>query len=92
MPKQVTITEARDQLSAHIRTAEHGTPVVVTRRGHAVAVIIAAEEFDQLDRLRAVGPRAGLVGLAGGWEGSEELVRVLDARQRTPPRRTSAVD
>ncbi len=92
MPKQVTITEARDHLSAHIRSAEHGTPVVITRRGRAVAVIIAAEEFDQLDRLRPVGPHADLAILAGGWEGSEELVSVLDARQRTPSRRTSAVD
>jgi prevent-host-death family protein len=57
MPKQVTIAEARDQLSAHVRSAEHGMPVVITRRGRAVAAIVAAEEFERLERLRAAGRR-----------------------------------
>jgi len=86
MPKQVTIAEARDQLSAHVRSAEHGTPVVITRRGRPVAAIVAAEEFERLERLRAAGPQAGLAGLAGGWEGSEDYVRELDALRRSPPR------
>ena len=86
MPKQVTIAEARDQLSAHVRSAEHGSPVVITRRGRAVAVIVATDEFERLERLRAAGPLAGLAGLAGGWEGSEDLVSELDAHRRTPPR------
>jgi len=86
MPKQVTIAEARDQLSAHVRSAEHGTPVVITRRGRAVAAIVAAEEFERLERLRAAGPQAGLAGLAGGWESSEDLVSELDALRRGPPR------
>jgi prevent-host-death family protein len=86
MPKQVTIAEARDQLSAHVRSAEHGTPVVTTRRGRAVAAIVAAEEFERLERLRAAGPQAGLAGLAGGWPGSEDLVSELDALHRSPPR------
>lgn len=92
MPKQVTIAEARDQLSAHVRSAEHGAPVVITRRGRAVAVLVATEEFDKLERLRAAGPQAGLAGLAGGWEGSEDLVRELEVRRRTPPRPTPEVD
>ena len=92
MPKHITIAEARDQLSAHVRSAEHGTPVVVTRRGQAVAAIVSAEEFEQLERLRAAGPQAGLACLAGGWEGSEDLVRVLDARRRSPPRPSPIVD
>ena len=86
MTKHVTIAEARDQLSAHVRSAEHGTPVVITRRGHAVAAIVAAEEYAQLERLRAAGPQFGLAGLAGGWEGSEELVRELETHRRGPPR------
>jgi prevent-host-death family protein len=92
MPKQVTIAEARDQLSAHVRSAEHGTPVVVTRRGRAVAAIVSAEAFEQLQRLRAAGPQAGLAGLAGGWEVSEDLVRDLDARRRSPPRPSPGID
>ncbi|MDF1522806.1 MAG: type II toxin-antitoxin system Phd/YefM family antitoxin [Trueperaceae bacterium] len=92
MPKHVTIAEARDQRSAHVRSAEHGIPVVVTRRGRAVAAIVSAEAFELLERLRAAGPQAGLAGLAGGWEGSEDLVRELDARRRSPPRPAPCVD
>jgi prevent-host-death family protein len=88
MPKQVTIAEARDQLSAHVRSAEHCMPVVITRRGRAVAAIVAAEELERLDRLRAAGPQAGLAGLVGGWPGSEDLVSELDALRRGPPRPT----
>ncbi len=87
MAKQITIAEARDQLSAHVRSAEHGTPVVITRRGRPVAAIVAADDFERLERLRAAGPQAGLAGLAGGWEGTEELVDELDARRRGPTRR-----
>ncbi len=86
MLRKVTITEARDQLSAHVRSAEHGTPVVITRRGRPVAVLVATAEFERLERLRDAGPQAGLAGLAGGWEGSEDLVRELDARRRSPLR------
>lgn len=85
MAERVTISEARDHLSAHVRSAEHGMPVVITRRGQAVAAIIAAEAFERLERLRVVGPQAGLAGLAGGWQGSEELVSELDALHRGPP-------
>ncbi len=92
MPKQVTIAAARDQLSAHVRSAEHGTPVIITRRGRAVAVIVSVEEFARLERLRAAGPQAGLAGLAGGWEGSEDLVNELDARDRRPPRPSPSID
>ncbi len=88
MGKQITLPEARDQLSAHVRSAEHGTPVVITRRGRAVAAIVAADDFERLERLRAAGPQAGLAGLAGGWEGTEELVDELAGRRRGPPRRS----
>ncbi len=87
MPKnQVTIAEARDRLSAHVRSAEHGTPVVITRRGRPVAVIVAVDDFARLERLRAAGPQAGLAGLAGGWEGAEELVPEIAQRRRGPTR------
>jgi prevent-host-death family protein len=92
MVKQVTIAQARGQLSAHVRSAEHGAPVVITRRGRPVAVIVATEEFERLERLRAAGPQAGLAGLAGGWEGSDDLVRELEDRRRTPPRPNPKAD
>ena len=81
--KQVTITQARDQLSAHVHSTEHGTPVVITRRGHAVAAIVVAADVERLGRLRPAGPQAGLAGLVGGWEG---LVGKLAGRHHGPPR------
>jgi prevent-host-death family protein len=84
--KRVTIAEARDRLSAHVRSAEHGTPIVITRHGRAVAAIVANADLEQLERLRAAGPQAGLAGLAGGWDGAEELVRTVAARRRGPTR------
>ena len=60
--------------------------MVITRRGRAVAVIVAADAYRQLERLRAAGPQAGLAGLAGGWDGADELVRELDDRRRGPSR------
>lgn len=85
-PKLETIAVARDQLSAPVRSAEHGTPVVITRRGRAVAAIVAVDEFARLERLRATGPQADLAGLAGGWDGADDLVRELDALRRGPRR------
>jgi hypothetical protein len=43
---------------------------------------VPAEDLDRLNALRAGGPEAGLAGLAGGWEGSEELADLLVASRR----------
>jgi prevent-host-death family protein len=86
MANEVSVAEARDRLSAHVRSAEHGTPVVITRRGRAVAAIVGVEAYARLELLRVAGPQAGLAGLAGGWEDSEDLVRELDDRRRGQPR------
>jgi prevent-host-death family protein len=86
MANEVTVAEARDRLSAHVRSAEHGTPVVITRRGRADAAIVAVEAYARLELLRVAGPQAGLAGLAGGWEDSADLVRELDDRRRGQPR------
>ena len=86
MAKQVTITQAHVRLSALVRSAEHGIPVLITRRGRVVAAIVAADDLERLKRLRAAAPQAGLAGLAGGWEGSDEFVGGFAARRRSPPR------
>lgn len=86
MTKQVSIAQAKSRLSEYIRAVEHGEPVVIARRGKRVAVLVAAEEYDQLERLRAAGPEAGLASLAGGWEGSDELVDLLQQSSRSEPR------
>ncbi|HVT59560.1 MAG TPA: PIN domain-containing protein [Thermoanaerobaculia bacterium] len=38
------------------------------------ALLVPAAEMEQLARLKAAGPEKGLAGLAGGWEGSEEMI------------------
>ena len=47
---------------------------------------VEASEVAQLERLRAAGPEKGLISVAGGWEGSEELVERIAEIRRTPPR------
>ena len=73
MSKEVTVAEVKKQLSSWVHRAEHGEPVVITRRGKPVAALVSTGDLEQLNRLRAAGPGAGLAGLAGGWEGSEAL-------------------
>jgi prevent-host-death family protein len=72
-----------------VRIAEAGEPVVVTRHGKPVVALVPAADLAQLDRLRAAGPEQGLLGLAGGWDGSEELVELVAARPRSAARRGS---
>lgn len=82
MNRRIPLAEAKAKLSECVRNAERGDPVVITRHGKPVAALVRADELDRLERLRAAGPDAGLAGLAGGWKGSEELARALDARTR----------
>lgn len=44
-----------------------------------------ADDAD-LMRFREAGPGAGLISVAGGWPGSGELVREIEATARTPAR------
>ena len=52
MDKQVSIAEAKDHFSAIVQTAESGTVVTVTRRGHAVARLLSEVEYQRLIRRR----------------------------------------
>ena len=92
MSREVSIAEAKTQLSSWVRAAEHGEAVVITRRGKAVAALVSAEALAQLERLRAAGPQAGLAGLAGGWEGSDLLVAELEGLARTEGRALPELD
>ena len=83
MSKEVTVAEAKKQFSSWVRNAEYGEPVVITRRGKPVAALVSTQDLEQLKRLRAAGPDAGLVGLAGGWDSSDELVHNTLLRTRT---------
>jgi len=86
MPKEVSIAEVKSRLSTWVRHAEHGEAVLITRRGKPIAALVSADELAQLERLRAAGPQAGLAGLAGGWEGSEDLVMELEGFTRSEGR------
>jgi prevent-host-death family protein len=90
--KTVSVAEARAGLSDCIREAEGGESILITRHGKPVAALVAANDLEQLDRLRAAGPQTGLAGLAGGWEGSEDLVQALDEHRRLPARETPELD
>jgi len=86
MKSTVSAAEAKTHFAECLRTVEQGREVVITRHGKAVATLVPAAEAAQFERLRAAGPQAGLAGLAGGWEDSEELVQQLARLRRTPAR------
>jgi prevent-host-death family protein len=50
MPKSVSIAEARDHLPALIRSAEHGEPVELTRRGKMVAALVSGHDYARLTK------------------------------------------
>lgn len=92
MFKNVSIAEAKAHLSVCVREAEQGEWVLITRHGKPVAALVAATHLEQLERLRKAGPQGGLASLAGGWEGSEELVEHIQQVPRTQARRSESLD
>ena len=48
MSKRVSIADARDHLTALVRSAEEGHPVELTRRGKLVAVLVSSQEYEKL--------------------------------------------
>ena len=48
--KLIPLSEAKNKLSSLVDEAEHG-PIILTRNGKAVAVMIAPEDEDDLERL-----------------------------------------
>jgi prevent-host-death family protein len=88
MPRNTSLADMKAHFSEWVRAAEAGDAVVITRHGKAVVALVPAADVEQLARLRAAGPEQGLAGLAGGWEGSEDLVEQLAKMRRTPPRRS----
>ena len=87
LKKTLSVAEVKATLSEHIRRVERGEPILVTRHGKPVAALVRPEDLETLERLRAAGPQSGLASVAGGWEGSEDLARILDHTPRTGRRR-----
>jgi prevent-host-death family protein len=82
MEKSISVAEAKATFSECIRQVEAGSPVLITRHGKLVAALVHPGELDHLERLRKAGPEGGLASIAGGWEGSEDLARVLNESAR----------
>ena len=60
---------------------------MVTLHGKTVAAIVSMEDYERLERLKAAGPQGGLASLAGGWNGSDDLVEAALSVRRSRPRR-----
>jgi len=82
MEKSVSVAEAKATFSECIRKVEAGSSVLITRHGKPVAALVRPNDLEHLDRLRKAGPESGLASIAGGWEDSEELVKILDESTR----------
>ena len=92
MIKQISLAEAKATLSECIRDAESGKAVLITRHGKPVAALVRAEDLENFERIKKAGPEGGLASLAGGWEESEEYVRILDESSRVGQRNVEMVD
>ncbi len=89
--KTMTAAQAKTHFAESLRLAEAGNVVEITRYGKPVAAIIGARQLEELERLRASGPEAGLAPLVGGWEDGEvwagEVDRAVNRRGPMPSRR-----
>ena len=71
MEKEVTISEAKNKLTAIVHAVEKGPPVKLTRRGRPVAVLLSIAEYEALhgrrggfwERLTALRKQAGEIGI-----------------------------
>ena len=86
MSKNISIAGAKAHLSVCVREAEQGESILITRHGKPVAALVAAIHLEQLKRLRQAGPQQGLFSLAGGWDGSEELIEHINQSPRSEVR------
>jgi len=91
MARQLSAAQAKSRLADCLRKAERGEPVVITRNGKPVAVLVSVDRV-VLPKAKTARNGVGLAGLAGGWKGSENLVRALGKLRRTRPRRPIALD
>jgi prevent-host-death family protein len=71
MEKEVTISEAKNKLTAIVHAVEKGPSVKLTRRGRPVAVLLSIAEYEALhgrraefwERLTALRKQAGEVDI-----------------------------
>lgn len=78
--KIASVAEVKSQFSAFLKSSEGG-PVVVTRNGRPVAVIVGTQDEDEIERLlmaysprlRAILERSRQQFREGHWLGEEEF-------------------
>lgn len=92
MSETISISRAKANFSAAVRRAESGVTLVITRHGKPVAALVDADDAERLERLRSAGPEEGLASVAGGWEGSDELVERIAESAREGSRGVPALD
>lgn len=83
MSRTLSVAQAKATFAACVRWAEDGESVIISRHGKPVAALVQVSDVERLKQLRAAGPEGGLASLAGGWKGSDELVRLVKGRRRT---------
>lgn len=90
MAKTLSIAELEAHVTDCIQAAEEGDTVVVTRNGRPVVALVRA--VDAGKRLPCPKGAQGLASLAGGWEGSDELVERIAEHRRSRPREARTAD
>jgi prevent-host-death family protein len=88
--KIASIAEVKSQFSAFLKASEGG-PVVVTRNGRPVAVIVGVQDQDEIERLlmayspklRAVLDRSRQQIREDQWLGEEEFWSQMEAAPST---------
>ena len=92
MSKCLSIDEAQAALPECIRQIQKGEPLLIMRGEKPVAALIRPEDLAQLERLAETHAEAGLASLAGGWDGSDDLVRCLETSSRIGQRDIAVID
>ena len=92
MENTLSVAQAKSAFSEWLRRVEAGDSVVITRHGKPVAALVNPRDYERIERLRKAGPEGGLASVAGGWEGAEELVRILEATSRFGHREPPPMD
>ena len=78
MSKILSAAAAKTHLAEALRLVETGEIVEITRYGKPVAALVGAGQLEQLRRLQAAGPAAGLAGLIGRFTDGEDFARAVD--------------
>ena len=86
------IADVKAHFAQCLRQVERGDSIVLTRHGQAVAALVSIDLFEQLERLIAAGPGAGLASVAGGWKGSKEVAEKALEYGRSAARRIPELD